>query len=154
MKKSFVSLCLGLCVLMAGTVQAQEENTYKISEVKDVNGILFDKSGNKVTGVVVSNYENGMLAEELTYVNGVKNGVQILYSHAGRKFARSNFKNNKEQGETRLFYSAGGTLAVLQFDEGNLIEGYCVKEFGEKVVLTDKDKDTFMREGTLPCEYM
>lgn len=63
----------------------------------------------KLNGIRKVFYKNGKIAEEATYVNGIKNGPYKSYTEKGAVMEESNYKNGKYNG-IAIFRDVNGTI--------------------------------------------
>lgn len=93
------------------TVNRQNEGEWKYyhEASKDIMTIENYSKG-KLTGVRKVFYKSGKIAEETTYVDGIKNGPYKSYTEKGIILEESNYKNGKYQGMA-IFREPGGALS-------------------------------------------
>ena len=51
---------------------------YTMEDTRNVNGVLYDVNGDPVTGIFETFYENNFKKSELSYVDGILNGVAVF----------------------------------------------------------------------------
>ncbi len=66
-------------------------------------------------------FENGLLKEERTYVNGKVNGLVKKYNEQGKLSETINVEEGKREGPASLFDSAGVYLADIEYKNGKRI---------------------------------
>lgn len=70
------------------------------SEIGYVNDTIQD-------GMAKSYYDNGVLMEEVTFVNGKKEGPYKFYYESGKIQVNANFWNDKKEGEMTSYFESG-----------------------------------------------
>lgn len=81
-------------------------------------------------GIAKNYYANsGKLHSSLIYVNGVKNGDEIMYYENGQIYRISPYINGEITGTQKLFYENGQLMAEIPYKMGYPGEG--LKEFKE-----------------------
>ncbi|MFH7014951.1 toxin-antitoxin system YwqK family antitoxin [Flavobacterium sp. FlaQc-47] len=112
-----------------------DQNKNKVSEGKEVGKAREGewKYYHKASKVVMTleNYKNGKLegprtvyypdskiAEEMTYINGLKEGIYKKYGQNGTLLEQTTYKNNEYNGDA-VFYDADGAVA----SKGKFVNG-------------------------------
>lgn len=81
----------------------------------------FDENG-KRTGSWKSNHENGKLAEEADYAEGLQNGKDNIFYFNGKPKAVSTYKDDQLEGEF-LYYKKTGALEQKKYFKKGQLEG-------------------------------
>jgi antitoxin component YwqK of YwqJK toxin-antitoxin module len=118
MKTIKISL-MAASLLIAMTGMAQEKNLNPV----------FEEQGSLIKGTYF--YENGMVQQEGTYMNGVLHGMWVSYTSNGKKTAQGFYENGIKSGKwffwnddklTEVDYSQNKIAAVNTWKkEGTLV---------------------------------
>lgn len=126
-----------LVLFFAGATQASSVNL-----LQSRNGVAFEVNQlEPFTGTYVKSYHSGKKALEISYKDGIKNGVMTKWYPDGKKAAEVYFRNNVEDGLNIEWYSNGvqkyeahykngaKTGAEIEWDEnGQKLFKLCFKE--------------------------
>lgn len=132
--KIFHSGLVGLAILVVGcqtersgpTPAKMEINTQLISlpevasdslELRANLGLMYHID-TPFTGVAVSRYENGNIAEKATYVEGQKNGLKQKWFENGKLSYEANYQANKPHGEVKSWWYNGVLRSTANFKYG------------------------------------
>lgn len=112
-----------------------DQNKNKVSEGKEVGKAregewkyyhkaskvlmtLENYKNGKLQGLRTVYYPNSKIAEEMNYVNGLKDGIYKKYGQNGTLLEQSTYKNNEYNGEA-VFYDSDGVVA----SKGKFVNG-------------------------------
>lgn len=74
-------------------------------------------------------YPSGRLQAQISYKNGVAEGITKTYYENGALFSIENFVDGKQDGEARYYYETGELLYTKIYRKGRVIR---LKEFDKK----------------------
>ena len=95
-----------LILLSVSLMIGCSNNRISLNEVTDKDGVIYSING-PYTGVVFSEYENGQLAEESSYKNGILHGISSSWYQNGKLGEQENYTNGLENGIYRKWYFNG-----------------------------------------------
>lgn len=113
----------------SGRIETQR--TYKNGKENGVMKIYDDKK-NKVTaqipyvdgkihGMLIV-YNDGIPFNEMHYENGINNGKYILYHKNGKKFIVATAKNDKLEGEAKVYDKTGKLQKIEYYKDGKIVK--------------------------------
>ena len=134
MKRYLAQILLGItimAVIVYFIVPEVDLKEYQSTEITIPNGSLVSFENNLplaylkkdmtlVTGVVTSKYDNGQLANQFTFINGVRDGLfKVWYKKNGQLSGEGIFKNGKIIGKLKTYFQNGQIKSEQNFtDDG------------------------------------
>lgn len=70
-------------------------------------------------------YESGKLFIERPYINSVREGIERIYYETGKLFFERPYIKDVREGIVRVYYESGKLGAVLLYNKGKTLRGYC-----------------------------
>ncbi|HRZ75644.1 MAG TPA: hypothetical protein P5335_11980, partial [Flavobacterium sp.] len=115
MKKVFsLILSFTLPILMFGQTKpvskiATSETVYNVNQSDSEDAQIVYKKGSKVpySGIVFEKYENGKIASEIHYKNGIQDGLMTVWFENGNVAKKWNFSKGKPEGLYTEWYENG-----------------------------------------------
>ena len=95
-----------LILLSVSLIIGCSNNRISLNEVTDKDGVIYSING-PYTGEVFSEYDNGQLAEESSYKNGILDGISSSWYQNGKLKTERNYINGLENGIYRAWYLNG-----------------------------------------------
>lgn len=131
-----------------GSQKIYYDNQNLLAQVPYVNGLIhgdmtvYYSNGNikmsiayqngKRTGTGKMFYENGNIQLSETYQNGLREGVQTQYYSDGMTIQSViPYKDGKINGTVKLYYPDTTTLAIVEFDQGNVVSNMCYTKMSQ-----------------------
>ncbi|MDR3258072.1 MAG: hypothetical protein LBT51_00470 [Fusobacteriaceae bacterium] len=68
-------------------------------------------------------YENGQLESSIEYLDGLKNGIAIVYSKNGLIQVKGSFKKDMRHGLWTFYFEGSSTLQAVEFYENDRLQG-------------------------------
>jgi len=123
-----------------GAEYSLDENgdTIKIGYYKGGDKLLSEvtyKNGKK-NGLSLVYYPNGKVQFEIWYTDDVKDGPAVYYYKSGRKFRESPYRNGVIDGIQKKYYETGLLMAEIPYKQGKVVEG--LKEYTQAGKLKTK----------------
>jgi len=87
---------------------------------KDTVMMLENYSKGRLEGIKKVFYDNGSIAEEITYKNGLREGNYKKYMVSGKVIENSTYKNDELNGPASFFDEGGQIVAKGQFKNNNI----------------------------------
>ena len=96
-------------------------------EISD-DGILAHHNGKLFSGIATSHYPNGELATEISYVEGMRDGVETRWHENGIKRFEGRFHKNQLVGVFEEWYPTGKKRSEVLWQDGKRVS---IREWGE-----------------------
>lgn len=106
-----------------------------ITDLVEKEGLVYYKNSTEpFTGKAFLYRQNGEKSMESEYINGVSNGIEIIWNNNEKMFMLSTIKDGKLNGEWKEFYP-DGTLKSLVHYKDDYMYGHCERyyENGQKM---------------------
>ena len=86
-------------MLLAGCAKEQPIPTVDFDQLEERDGIAYEPNEEKpYTGDAVRKYPNGQTKEEVTYKDGIKDGLRTAWYENGRMKEETTYKDGKQHG--------------------------------------------------------
>lgn len=122
---------------------------YKGGGIKSME--LYNKG--ELNGVAREFYENGNYKKEVYYKEGKKDGQYKEFYENGKPKVIKTYDNDLEDGRVKMFYENGKLYIDLRYDEGNLVNFYCLSPKGKRYNMNNQ-KNEFLIYGHGVCDNL
>jgi antitoxin component YwqK of YwqJK toxin-antitoxin module len=113
--------CIAIVLLSFACSCAAGERVFSLKDVTFNNSIAYDKQQNlPITGVVTEHSDSGVLLSEISYSEGIKNGVAKAYFDSGALLMERHFEHGAIVGVVKVYYESGGLLKEQSFQNGKM----------------------------------
>lgn len=163
-------------ILAAASAAEAKRDFYVEKEVRcGAGGMCYEAaSGMPLNGMLRRYYADGVVREDINYVNGIKNGVAQQYYPDGKQRVYMVYQNGVLEGGMSTYYNSGnikyetnysagvingkrtgyyedGKLkSEIVFEMGEPVNANCRTADGQRLDFTDKAK-AFLAIGMTPC---
>ena len=138
-----------VCVLIIG---CEQERVIDNEQLQIRNEVAYEvNSSDPFTGKVFSTYPNGLKKREVTFVNGLKEGVETIWHENGQKTSEGPYVNGTAEG-THTNWDEHGQKEI----EGTVVNGKLagtVISYAENGTVKDTEcykNDEVISEGKCP----
>ena len=128
MKVLFVFLCAALMVSCGDDASSEEQAQARFhaeeTDFKKDGKIVRKKTDNKpLTGVVFWNHDNGQLAYERNFKDGLLDGLSKTWYDNGQLSSEGSFTKDQLNGTVRAWFRDGGLEYDRFYEKGRCIRG-------------------------------
>lgn len=117
-------LSLVMMVMFSTNVLAQEAKTYYHNQMDPLamqeGQAILQATGERITGRLITNYDNGQLRLEGHYVNGQKQGAFRWWHPSGQLGSEEFFVANTKDGLSRMWHANGQIKQQGEYKNGAL----------------------------------